>query len=152
MLKFTKRAAALLLCLAMILPIVACDSDVTVAPGKGNIADYGTVWSAPSTVKVAQKDAEYAPKGNAELIFNTVKNEYESHQLFITAKTDVGSYYLESVDLRSGDNILSKDNITVYMERYVKVSDYLGYGTYIHPDALIPIDAKNPPPENLWSL
>ena len=139
MLKFTKRAAALLLCLAMILPIVACDSDVTVAPGKGNIADYGTVWSAPSTVKVAQKDAEYAPKGNAELIFNTVKNEYESHQLFITAKTDVGSYYLESVDLRSGDNILSKDNITVYMERYVTVADV--YGTYIHPDALIPIDA-----------
>ena len=140
MLKFTKRAAALLLCLAMILPIVACDSDVTVAPGKGNIADYGTVWSAPSTVKIAQRDTEYAPKGNAELIFNTVKNEYESHQLFITAKTDVGSYYLESVDLRSGDNILSKDNITIYMERYVKVSDYLNYGTYIHPDALIPID------------
>ena len=141
MLKITKRAAVLLLCLAMILPMVACDSDVTVAPGKGNIADYGTVWSAPSTVKIDQKDVDYTPKGNAELIFNTVKNEYESHQLLITATTDVGSYYLESVDLKSGDNVLSKDNITVYMERYVKVSDYLGYGTYIHPDALIPIDA-----------
>ena len=75
MLKITKRAAVLLLCLAMILPMVACDSDVTVAPGKGNIADYGTVWSAPSTVKIDQKDVDYTPKGNAELIFNTVKNE-----------------------------------------------------------------------------
>lgn len=140
MLKITKSAVVMLLCLAMILPMVACDSDITVNIGAGKIADYGTVWSAPSTVKIDQKDTDYTPKGNAELIFNTVKNEYESHQLLITATADVGSYYLESADLKSGDNVFSKDNITVYMERYVKVSDYLGYGTYSHPDALIPID------------
>lgn len=139
MLKIIKRAAVLLLCLSMILPMAACDSNITVAPGEGEIADYGTVWSAPSTVKIAQKDTDYAPKGNAELIFNTVKNEYESRQLLITASADVGSYYLESADLKSGDNILSKENIAVYMEKYVMVAD--AYGTYIHPDALIPIDA-----------
>lgn len=140
MLKITKRVAVLLLCLAMILPMVACDSNVTVNSGKGNIADYGTVWSAPSTVKIDQKDTGYTPKGNAELIFNTVKNEYESHQLLITATADVGSYYLESADLSSGDNILTKDHFTVYMEKYVKIAE-AAYGQYIHPDALIPIDA-----------
>ena len=140
MLKITKRAAVLLLCLAMILPMAACDSNATVNAGKGKIADYGTVWSAPSTVKIDQKDTDYTPKGNAELVFNTVKNEYESHQLLITATADVGSYYLESADLSSGDNILTKDHFTVYMEKYVKIAE-AAYGQYIHPDALIPIDA-----------
>ena len=140
--KFAKRAAVLVMCLVMLLQLVACgETGSSDKPaGSGNVADYGTVWSAPSTVKIDQNDTAYANKGEAELTFNTVKNEYESCQLLISAIQDVNAYYLEKSDLKCGDNVLSKENITVYNEKYVQVAE-AAYGSYTHPDALIPIDA-----------
>lgn len=140
--KFAKRAAVLVMCLVMLLQLVACGeiSGTDKPAGSGNVADYGTVWSAPSTVKIDQNDTAYANKGEAELTFNTVKNEYESCQLLISAIQDVNAYYLEKSDLQCGDNVLSKENITVYNEKYVQVAE-AAYGSYTHPDALIPIDA-----------
>lgn len=140
--KFAKRAAVLVMCLVMLLQLVACGeiSGTDKPAGSGNVADYGTVWSAPSTVKIDQNDTAYANKGEAEITFNTVKNEYESCQLLISAIQDVNAYYLEKSDLQCGDNVLSKDNITVYNEKYVQVAE-AAYGSYTHPDALIPIDA-----------
>lgn len=140
--KFAKRAAVLVMCLVMLLQLVACgETGSSDKPaGSGNVADYGTVWSAPSTVKIDQNDTAYANKGEAELTFNTVKNEYESCQLLISAIQDVNAYYLEKSDLQCGDNVLSKENITVYNEKYVQVAE-AAYGSYTHPDALIPIDA-----------
>ncbi len=120
--KLLKRTAALTLGLMMLLQLAACGENggnglISGQPaGSGNVADYGTVWSAPSTVKIDQNDTAYANKGEAKLIFNTVKNEYESHQLLISATKDVNAYYLESSDLKCGDNVLSKENITVYNE------------------------------------
>ncbi len=143
--KLLKRTAALTLGLMMLLQLAGCGENggngVTSGQpaGSGNVADYGTVWSAPSTVKIDQNDTAYANKGEAKLTFNTVKNEYESHQLLISATKDVNAYYLESSDLKCGDNVLSKENITVYNEKYVKVAE-AAYGSYSHPDALIPID------------
>lgn len=140
--KFAKRAAVLVMCLVMLLQLAACgETGSSDKPaGSGNVADYGTVWSAPSTVKIDQNDTAYANKGEAELTFNTVKNEYESCQLLISAIQDVNAYYLEKSDLQCGDNVLSKENITVYNEKYVQVAE-AAYGSYSHPDALIPIDA-----------
>ena len=139
---FIKRTAVLAMCLVMLLQLVACGEDVSSGKpaGSGNIADYGTVWSAPSTVKIDRNDVAYENKGEAKLTFNTVKNEYESHQLLISATQDVNAYYLEKSDLKCGDNVLSKENITVYNEKYVQVSE-AAYGSFYHPDALIPIDA-----------
>ena len=144
--RFAKCTAALALCLVMLLQLAACgeSGDTGVTSGKpagsGNVADYGTVWSAPSTVKIDRTDVDYAHKGEAKLIFNTVKNEYESHHLLISATQDVNAYYLEKSDLKCGDNILSEENITVYNEKYVQVAE-AAYGSFNHPDALIPIDA-----------
>lgn len=144
--KFAKRAAVLVMCLVILLQLAGCGENgstgvTTGKPaGSGNVADYGTVWSAPSTVKIDRNDVDYENKGEAKLTFNTVKNEYESHQLLISATQDVNAYYLEKSDLKCGDNILSKENITVYNEKYVQVAE-AAYGSFCHPDALIPIDA-----------
>lgn len=142
--KILKRTAALLICLLMLTQLAACGEDgnggITGKPaGKGNVADYVTVWSAPSTVKIDQNDTAYTPKGEAKLTYYTVKNEYENYQLMLTAAKDVNAYYLESSDLKCGENVLSKENITVYNEKYVQVAE-TSYGSYTHPDALIPID------------
>lgn len=104
-------------------------------------AAFGEVWSVPSTVKV-QRDAEFADKREAELHFNTVRNEQESQQLFITAKKDIKAYDLKVTDLKNGDAVLSKENIAVYQEKYTLVSEsqyFDGAATYM-PDALIPME------------
>ena len=98
------------------------------------------IWSAPSTVKIDQNDIEYANKGEAKLSYNAVKNEYENHQLMITAASDIDSYYLETADLTCGTNVLSADNFTVYNEKYIKYAES-SYGSYSMPDALVPQDA-----------
>lgn len=143
--KILKRIAALAMCLLMLLQFAGCDAgsnDVTIGQpaGSGDVADYTAVWSAPSSVKIDQNDIAYANKGEAKLTFNTVKNEYESYQLMLTASQDVSAYYLETSDLKCGSNVLSKDHITVYNEKYVTLIES-EYGSYSHPDALIPIDA-----------
>ncbi len=137
--KFLKRAMALSLCAAMILSMSGCNKQSDKTNQSATSAKYGTVWSAPSTVKIDQNDIAYENKGEAELVFNAVKNEYESHQLLITATKDIKEYYLESSDLVCGSNTLSKDNITVYMEKFTKMAE-AAYGSYSLPDALIPVD------------
>ncbi len=105
--------------------------------------DFGLVWSAPSTVKILQSDVDYEDKGEAALSYNMVKNEYESMQLIVTATEEVSSYYLEISDLTCGDQVLSTENITVYNQRYIPVTEtyYFNNETTYVPDALIPLDA-----------
>lgn len=136
---FMKRAAALLLCLVMLLQFTGCEAgDVNASITQ--VADIATVWSLPSTVK-ADQTGTHALAGSAALTYYAVKNEYESSQLMLTAKDNISAYFLEVSDLTSGSNVLSKDNFTVYMEKFVTVSDVSEYGTYTRPDALIPQDA-----------
>ncbi len=117
------------------------------ACGKEEVSEttgsFGTVWSAPSTVKILQDDIEYEDKGDCELVYNTVKNEYESVQLIITATKDIASYYLEATDLTGEAGTLSAENIVIYNQYYVPVTEtyYFDNETTYIPDALIPLDA-----------
>ena len=149
-----KKLFSCVICLVLLLQFAGCSMEQSSNNDGALIQqNYATVWSAPSTVKIQQDDIAYASKGEAKLTYNVVKNEYESQQLFLTAKTDISSYYLMTEDLVSGTNKLSKENFEVYSEKYVSVTeqfcedvDWLdvpdSYSKpYTLPDALIPIQA-----------
>lgn len=149
-----KRFFGYIVCLICLLLSCGCSMQQS-TNNDGDLiqANYASVWSAPSTVKIQQDDISYANKGEAELTYNVVKNEYESQQLFLTAKADISSYYLLTDDLVSGTNTLSKENFEVYSEKYVSVTEEFWVDDewlntpdcytqpYTMPDALIPIQA-----------
>ncbi len=150
MMKLLQKGIAFLLIILMVLSLAACSE------GGGNSGDneepeqslatqltYGKVWSAPSSVKIEQTDVAYVNKQEAKLSYQAVKNEYESHQLIITAEEDIESFELLTADLKQGDAVISKENITVYVQKYVYYDEYMyNSGTtekgYM-PDPLIPM-------------
>lgn len=131
----------MLVCIALLGQLVGCSEQKTTSESKKETSISGvTVWSAPSTVKVAQDDVDYENKGEAALSYNAVRNEYESQQLLLTASKDVKTYELETSDLTCGEHTLSKEHVTVYNEKYLAVSDST-YEPGVLPDALIPQEA-----------
>ena len=133
-----KRILAVTLSSSMLLSLAACSaSDSSKDSLKKSY--FGQIWSAPSTIKIEQNDTEYAGKGEAALRYQAVRNEYESCQLLISADKDITGYDLIASDLKNGEHTLAKENITVYMQKYVKFSDYYGDDISM-PDALIPMD------------
>ncbi len=138
-----KKVVASILCILLVLQAAACgkkNSEDPANTGKTLEISGATVWSAPSTVKVQKDDIDYENKGAAQLHYNAVRNEYESYQLIITATKDITSYDLEINDLKNGDNILSKENIEVYSERYIYAEGNVYDAAYM-PDPLVPLDA-----------
>ena len=131
-----KRITAVLLCFSILGSLTACGGEKEQKEETKMV--YGQVWSAPSTVKIDQEDVEYEKKGAASLSYEAVRNEYESCQLLITADKDVSSFRLEVSDLKNGDEVLAKENIYVYVQKYIPYNDYTGSGNM--PDALIPIE------------
>lgn len=146
-----KKIIALVLCLVMVASVAACgktnkDKSGSVSTTEKTEISYGEVWSAPSTVKVQQYDMDYAQKGEAALSYDVVKNEYESQQLYISAKKNVERFELQSADLKCGNNVLSSDNVDIYMQNYVHYNEGALNGDVT--DALIPMDAADEYKEN----
>lgn len=115
------------------------------------ISSYGTLWSAPSTMKVAQNNTSFSNKGAAELSYQAVRNEYESSQLVLTASAAVDSFELYASDLvnADGERILA-ENVDVYVQKYIPYNDSVySYGSGNMPDALIPMKAANAHGENV---
>ncbi len=138
--KTVNRLLSLLMIASM---TVACATGCGDKETATKSADFGEVWSAPSTVKILQNDVDYADKGAAELHYNAVRNEQESQQLMITATKDVKDYDLKVSDLKSENATFSKDNFTVYQEKFIPVTEkqYFNNETTYVPDALLPMDA-----------
>ena len=142
------RFVAIGLCFGMFLSAVSCKkAEQSEEENYLTETSYGQVWSAPSTVKIRQTDVDYAEKGEAVLSYQAVRNEYENAQLLITAKKDITRYELQTSDLKNGDEVLSGENFTVYVQKYVSFIDSY-YGSNIMPDALIPMDAADEYAEN----
>ena len=135
-----KKILALVLGIVMTISMAACGNHVNKTSQKDQ-GKYGTIWSLPSTVKVEQYDVDFSEKQGMELNYHAVRNEYESMQLIITAEKDIDRFYLQKSDLKSGDKVLSADNIDVYVQKYVPYNDVNGNGSM--PDALLPIDTAD---------
>ena len=79
------------------------------------------------------------------LTINAFKNETEAAQIQIVTKANLGEYKLIFADLRSGNNVLAKDNFSAYHLLYTNVVrnaagavNPTGLGEY--PDAMLPMD------------
>lgn len=145
--KRAKQWLTVVLSMAMTVSLAACGNSKKEADAD-NVTNsaYGQIWSVPSTVKIKQTGADFANKGTMQLSFDAVRNEYESTQLVITASKEVDSFVLEATDLSNGSDVLSKDNITVYVQKFIPYADYSGNGYMA--DALIPMDAASSYDEN----
>lgn len=152
--KLLRKFAAVLLNLIMVLSLVACsegggseDNNQQEVISEATQLTHGKVWSAPSSVKIQQTDINYPTKKAATLSYQAVRNEYENHQLLITAEKDITHFELQTEDLKNGNSVLSKDNITVYVQKYVYFSESAGNG-YM-PDPLLPMENADAYDENV---
>ena len=141
--KTMKKVISVLLVTSMILAVTACGKKTDGEGGAGMA--YGQVWSYPTTTKVMQ-DEKIADKGAAKLEYKVVRNEYESNQLMLTAKKDISSFVLTKSDLKNGEEVLSAENIDIYVQKYAAFDDNHGKG--IAPDALLPMDVADEYKEN----
>lgn len=122
---------------------------------------FGTLYSAPSTVKVTNKATSWTGRtqllgaNDTGLSYQAVKNEYESTQMILTATKDVNSFELYASDLKlnNSDGTLDDterllaENIEVYYQKHVNYDDTTHttwkYESGSMPDALIPMSAAN---------
>lgn len=122
---------------------------------------FGTLYSAPSTVKVTNTATSWTGRtqllgaNDTGLSYQAVKNEYESTQMILTATKDVNSFELYASDLKlnNSDGTLDDterllaENIEVYYQKHVNYDDTTHttwkYESGSMPDALIPMSAAN---------
>lgn len=137
---------------SLILAITICLSS---ALGCNNAASNSTVkeskvdlWGCHASVKVLQdKDTsiyeEY--RTDAKISLDMARGEYESSQIIISPSVNVPYYNVYASDLTDGKgNKISKENISIYHEGYVKISknpEKNGVELGMYPDALIPMTA-----------
>ena len=142
-----RKIVLVFMCAALFLtaiPLAACD-------GKEGV--NAAVWTARGTEKII-RDTDYSSRHTEkEIFFHAFRNEYENAQIIITAKKDISSYSLTLGDLVSdGGDKLSKENFTVYNEKYIHVEvtkDPLALtGSGYYPDALLPFEKAEEYGEN----
>lgn len=150
--KIGKRIGSVALCLSVLLgasfvpnervPSVQADTGVT-------------IWYEDSETYIYQTET-YAEKNTSKLEISMAKNEYESGQIILTPTKDIKAYDITVSDLYCGENVIAKEDISVYNEVYTYserdhkyINGYVGYVTeqYI-PDALVPFDAAKAAGEN----
>lgn len=103
------------------------------------------VWGAPATEKILQDKQIYEDiKTSAKIDLDSAKGEYESAQIVITAEGDINSYNvsLSDLTLQGGSETYSKENVTVYNTKYVKITSPWTYDAIagVYPDCLLPLD------------
>lgn len=101
----------------------------------------------PATEKLKQEDE---PQSYTESVnISCAKNEYESAQLIVKAKEKIDDLCVVVSDLKSGENTISTNNITVYWEHYIFFAQkdiqnptITGLTEGYYPDALVPLNLR----------
>ncbi len=105
-------------------------------------------FSVYSTVKVSQNadHSVYYDKLDPKIDVSMMQNESEAGQIIFRFSRDIKNFTVEVSDLVSNNNkTISKDNVTVYMQRYLELDkdfdhiEDLPTGTMV-PDFLLPVE------------
>lgn len=104
------------------------------------------VWATSSTEKVLQNRTDLYPESvRAEKIsVFAARGEYESAQVIITGGSSEETYEIAANDLMGGGETFSKDNISLYHEKYAEVAknyENTSAPAGFYPDALVPYEA-----------
>ena len=105
-----KKVISLLLCLVIAIPMAACQPSGATTKKDAEIE----FWSTYASEKVLsnEKVEKYADVKKAAVIeVDMAKNEEETAQLLMTAKTDILSYEVTLSDLTCGENVYDSSNI-----------------------------------------
>lgn len=139
-----KRIVSSFLAISMMFGFVGCNGLSWKLKGKSL-----TLWAEASTVKIKQQDDGKASKSAGEknkLQIHMAKNESEGVQLMMYAKQDVEAYDVKVSDLKSKEDVISSDNIDIYMLKYQTVeylqstpNDAFPIGSRV-PDPMLPIE------------
>ena len=97
------------------------------------------IWFDTATAKIFRQE-NVEDKSLKTLSISMAKNEYEGGQLLMYAKEDVNEYRVEVSDLVCGNNIIEKENVSIYNVKYIN-SD--GVATKYLNDSL-PQDSEMP--------
>ena len=142
--KIGKRVAALLLSTSFFVStFVACNEQT------GDVE----VWSTYNILKV-MRDLHNYPKLSPKLSVDLAIGETEAAQLLFTSEKDVKNFKLVAGELKSGDNVFTPENVSVYVQKYVNVvmKTHLqkneNYPTGYTPDMLLPMSLAEKYGEN----
>ncbi|RCJ24484.1 hypothetical protein A6S26_18080 [Nostoc sp. ATCC 43529] len=144
-LKFVKKFKLILGILGAILTLFAC-SNIGLLANNSSLGDRPFVWVAPSLERIKQKDP---PGTKTEIDLYAARGEYEPFQIGIHASNSgLTNVNVVVSDLSAANNrVISKKNITLYREHYVRVthsspnkkgSTNPSLGTGWYADGLIP--------------
>ena len=149
-----KRVKGLICVLACALFLPSCNDNV------GDTSDNArgvTVWGMPGTEKVYenidQNSAYYAKYKSAPAVNLTMaKGELEGSQIIISANEDT-VFDFESADLVCGENKIAKENVEIFVQKYITVQVNYDAGSNLppanYPDALVPMESIKAAKENV---
>ena len=145
-----KKALACLMAALSLFSMNACTNSsesASLLNSKKDIGDY-KVWTTSATEKICQ-NVNYTEEETAETALSIAmcRNELEGAQIIITAdeEKDIEEYTVSVSSLVSGTNVIPKENISVYNEKYIEIlhkynsNKEFPVNTFV-PDALLPFD------------
>ena len=116
------RKRLFLIILSLVLAVSGVSCNATDKSEQTNVQPTVSFWTPYSTEKI-MRDVTYSNRQDAPVLkYEMAKNEVEGAQFIITPKNDykVKSFNVQVSDLICGDNVISKNNLSVYLEKYVR--------------------------------
>ena len=135
-----KKVTAIFLSLTTALTLVACQNNEP-----KTAEEMASVWATTGTERILG-DLDYSTRHEEKALnISAFKNEYESAQLIISAKKNIGEYEVKTADLSDENgNVLSKEAFELFHEKYMYVGQIKNHnsptGVGYYPDALLPMD------------